>query len=55
MLIAAVRLVDSVSYHYENKSMQYTAIFHGSENDKFHLNFLTISYFCSKTNIVGTR
>ena len=30
--------------YYENLAMQHTAIFHGSKNDNFHLNFF-IYYF----------
>ena len=41
--------------HYENTSMQYTAIFHGCKNDNFQLNILTIFIFLLKTYIVGTR
>ena len=41
-------------FHYENTPMQYTAIFHGCENDNFQLNFLAIFIFLLKTYIVGT-
>ena len=41
--------------HYENMPMQYTAIFHGTENDNFQLIFFTIFIFLLKTYIVGTR
>ena len=42
-------LYDTNGSHYENTPMQYTAIFHGCKNDKFHLIFfLLFSYFCSK-------
>ena len=34
--------------HYENTSVQYTAIFHGCKNDNFHMkNCIFFSYFCS--------
>ena len=37
------------AYHYANKPMQYTAIFHGCKNVNFQMNFYNIfSYFCSK-------
>ena len=43
------------SVHYDNTSMQYTAIIHGCKNGNFQTKSDIFSYFCSKTEIVGTR
>ena len=32
-----LKLVSTISLHYENTSMQYTAIFHGLKNDNFQM------------------
>ena len=34
--------------HYENTSMQDTAIFHVCKNDNFQFNFFDLFIFCSK-------
>ena len=42
-------------YHYENKSMQYTAIFHAYKNNNFQMKNCDILLLLLKTEIVGTR
>ena len=41
--------------HYDNTPMQYTAIFHGCENDNFQLNSFDYFHILAQTYIVGTR
>ena len=42
-----------VSFHYENMSMQYTAIFHGRKNDNFQLIVLDYFHIFAQNIICG--